>query len=108
MFTIVTFDGSRPIETFIIVSDNRYDALAKIISKALRAGTSWDVLMKTLAGTSDSFVGERLSKTKEAWENFIKRVSKDKPRCPSCGTELETNGSSMECPACGYAICLTC
>jgi ribonucleoside-diphosphate reductase alpha chain len=108
MFTIVTFDDQRPVETFILTSEGRYDSLAKILSKALRAGASWDVMVKTLNNTSEDFLSETLEATKTAWETYVQRISKDKPRCPSCGSELKDSGASLECSVCGYALCLTC
>ncbi len=106
---VVSFDGKDPIETYILDKDNYYCALGKVISTALRSGTSWNEIIKHL---SESFMADEIllgDELNNIVEDYVKKLGTDNGnKCPNCGTEMVKKDGQIVCINCGYGICESC
>ncbi len=110
VYIIITQKGGHAAEVFINSPTESkhaevYEALARILSVALRYRVPLKSLLKQLEAANQKY-GSVVSPVYAVLRAFrLLGMNGHKTKCPDCGGDLVAQEGCLKCPSCGYSKC---
>jgi len=110
VYVVIVHRNGKPVEVFINSPTESkysevYEALARIMSTALRHRVPGSALLRQLEAANTKY-GSIISPVYAVLRAFrMLGMNGNSNKCPDCGGELLAQEGCLKCPSCGYSKC---